>query len=134
MKSSILIVENNAFFRKTFREVLKMYLSGLHFEEAASGEEALEQISRHTPKIVFMDIHLPGANGLELTRKIKLAHPEIIVAIFTNYDLPEYRQSALQSCADYFLIKDTLSGADIAALVKSILGGKQGIDDGMESG
>ncbi|MGZ3539371.1 MAG: response regulator, partial [Thermodesulfobacteriota bacterium] len=56
-------------------------------------------------KIVFMDIRLPGENGLELTKKIKQNYPDIIIVILTSYDLPEYRQAALKRLADCFVPK-----------------------------
>ena len=54
------------------------------------------------PKIVSMDIRLRGENGLELAKK---NYHDIIIVILTNYDLPEYRQAARESMADYFVPK-----------------------------
>ncbi|MFB3885096.1 MAG: response regulator [Thermodesulfobacteriota bacterium] len=39
------------------------------------------------PNLVFMDIRLPGDNGLELTRKIRISHPDIVIIILTSYGL-----------------------------------------------
>jgi DNA-binding NarL/FixJ family response regulator len=89
----ILIVEDNAFF--------------LHILEAANGDEAMQKIKTLPPNAIFMDLRLPGENGLELTKKIKAQHPNIIVVILTNYDLPEYREAAYQCGADHFLPKDS---------------------------
>lgn len=122
---TVLIVENNDFFRRTFREILQMHLPTLDVLEASEGTEALLKIHTHQPEIIFMDINLPGTNGLELTRRIKTAYPGLVVAIFTNYDLPEYRESALECNADHFMVKDSLSGAEIAALVRSIVENKE---------
>jgi DNA-binding NarL/FixJ family response regulator len=60
-----------------------------------------------SPDTIFMDLRLPGANGLELTQKIKAQSPDTVVVIITNYDLPEYREAAFQSGADHFLSKDS---------------------------
>lgn len=118
---SVLVVENNVFFRKSFREILQMHLPTVTIDEAATSEEAWQKIEASPPDIIFMDIQLSGKNGLELTREIKRHCPQVIVAIFTNYDLPEYREAAHQYGADHFLIKDSLSGAEIATLVRGIL-------------
>ena len=67
-----------------------------------------------------MDIRLPGENGLELTKKIKMSYPDIIIVILTSYDLPEYRQAARESKADYFVTKDSPT-QDFLTLVESIL-------------
>ncbi len=123
--STVLIVEDNRFFRRSFSEILRLYLPSLLIEETGDGHEAMRKISAAQPDIIFMDIGLPGVNGLELTREIKEAHPEITVNIFTSYDLPEYRERAYQYGADNFLLKDALSGAEIATLVKLILSRKR---------
>jgi DNA-binding NarL/FixJ family response regulator len=75
--------------------------------EAGNGKEALQKTEAFSPDAVFMDLRLPGENGLDVTRKIKAQYPDIIVVILTDYDLPEYRQAATQSGADHFLSKDS---------------------------
>lgn len=119
--SSVLIIENNDFFRRSFKEILKMYIPSLLVNESADGSDALCKIDQTSPDVVFMDIRLPGKNGLELTREIKGHHPDVVVSIFTSYDLPEYRLVAEKYGADHFLLKDMMSGAEIAAMVKAVI-------------
>ena len=76
--------------------------------------------------MVFMDMRLPGKNGLELTREIKGHHPNLVISIFTSYDLPEYRKIAEKCGADYFLLKGALTGAEIAAMVKAVIEKRKG--------
>jgi DNA-binding NarL/FixJ family response regulator len=71
--------------------------------------------------MVFMDIRLPGKNGLDLTREIKGHHPNLVISIFTSYDLPEYRKIAEEYGADHFVLKDAVSGAEIAAMVRAVI-------------
>jgi DNA-binding NarL/FixJ family response regulator len=88
--------------------------------EAIDGEEALRKIDTLSPNLIFMDIKLPGENGLELTKKVKARYPNMIVIILTGYDLPEYREASSQY-ADYFFSKDSATTENIFALVESIL-------------
>lgn len=103
----ILIVEDNAFFLQFFRETLHSRFPSLEIFEAADGKEAMQKIKALQPEAIFMDVRLPGENGLELTKKIKTQYPNIIVVIVTNYDLPEYREAAYESKADHFISKDS---------------------------
>jgi DNA-binding NarL/FixJ family response regulator len=103
----ILIVEDNAFFLQFLKETLHSRFPSMDILEAANGDEAMQKIKTLPPNAIFMDLRLPGENGLELTKKIKAQHPNIIVVILTNYDLPEYREAAYQCGADHFLTKDS---------------------------
>ncbi len=103
----ILIVEDNVFFFQFLKEILHSRFPSVEILEAANGEEALQKIRTFSPDAIFMDLRLPGENGLELTKKIKAQYPNIIVIILTNYDLPEYREAAYQCGANHFLPKDS---------------------------
>ncbi|RPJ05175.1 MAG: response regulator [Deltaproteobacteria bacterium] len=116
----VLIVEDNAAFRKLFRGLLQERFPSITLYEAMDGQEALQRIEDLLPDLVFMDIRLPGGNGLDLTKRIKIRHPGIVVIIFTGFDLPEYRERSLQ-CADYFFSKGSSTAVNIFELVESIL-------------
>lgn len=124
--AKILIVEDNATFRQSLRELLFTRFPSMAFEEAGDGEEALKKINDDVPDIIFMDIKLPGENGLQITNKVKREYPQVIIIILTYYDLPEHREAAFQSGADYFLSKCT-STQEIVNLIQSILSDK-GLD------
>ena len=100
-----LIVEDNVTFRQMLKEILWPRFPTMEIEEEPNGGDLFNKIDSFHPKIVFMDIRLPGENGLELTKKIKKKYPDIIIVILTSYDLPEYRQAARESMADYFVPK-----------------------------
>jgi len=115
-----LLVEDNIPFRKSFKETLQARFPSLEILEAGDGKEALQQIEAFSPNLVFMDIKLPGENGLVLTKRIKTEHPEIIVVILTSYDLPEYREAAFQYHANHFFTKTSLT-REIVEVVESVL-------------
>ena len=89
-----MLVEDNVVFRESLRNSLQLRFPLMEIAEAGNGEEALEKVGSLSPNLIFMDVRLPGENGLELTEKIKKAHPDIVIIILTNYDLPEYREAA----------------------------------------
>ena len=116
----VLIVEDKAIFREELKKSLCDHFPSVAVEEAGDGAEALQKVSRTAPHLIFMDIRLPGVNGLQLTRKIKVDFPDIHIAILTDYDFPEYRQAALQFGADRFFIKNSFNYDEVVALVGSI--------------
>ncbi len=116
----VLIVEDNLVFRETFKKRLNDNFPSMVVKEASNGDEALQKVTEAQPDLIFMDIRLPGANGLQLTRKIKKDLPNIHIAILTDYDLPEYRQAAKEYGADRFFVKSSFNWDEVEALVKSI--------------
>jgi DNA-binding NarL/FixJ family response regulator len=119
-----LIVEDSAIFRKLLKETLHSRYPSMEIFEARDGEEAMQKINSDLPDLIFMDIKLPGENGLELTAKIKAKYPDVIVIILTSYDTPEYREAAVQAKANYFLAKGSSSKEGILKLVESISAGR----------
>ena len=116
-----LIVEDNVSFRQTLLEILTARFPSMSIEEAGDGDEALQKIDLSTPDLIFMDIKLPGENGLQLTRKIKAKYSEVVVIVLTSYDFPEYREAAFQFGANHFMVKGQSTNEEILALVESIL-------------
>ncbi len=116
----VLLVEDSTIFRQLLKERLHDRYPSIEIHEAMDGEEGLSKTEALLPDLIFMDIRLPGENGLKVTQKIKSRHPDIIVIVLTAYDLPEY-QDASRQCADYFFTKDSLTTGNIFELVQSIL-------------
>ncbi len=63
----VLIVEDNRIFREVFKKGLVDYFPSMVIEEAGNADEALQKIKGGPPHLIFMDIRLPGVNGLQLT-------------------------------------------------------------------
>jgi CheY-like chemotaxis protein len=117
-----LLVEDNAEFRHSLSDILLTYFPLISIDEAGDGIEALSKVEYLRPDIVFMDIQLPGENGLEVTKKIKLVYDYIVIVILTSYDLPEYRQQAFRNGADCFLSKaDDSCIEDILARIEGAM-------------
>jgi len=114
-----LLVEDDANFRQALSDVLFSYFPMIGIDEAGDGEEALSKVEYQRPNLIFMDVQLPGENGLEITKKIKLVYDDIVIVILTINDLPEYRQQAFRNGADCFLSKgDNFFMEDMLARVE----------------
>ena len=121
-----LIVEDNADFRNALSDMLHSCFPLMGVVEAGDGEEALGKVEYQRPDLIFMDIQLPGENGLEVTRQIKHVYADIVIVILTSYGLPEYRQQAFRNGADCFLSKgDDSCMKDVLARVEGAMARKQ---------
>jgi len=121
---SILVVDDNAQNLKLARVMLRA--EGYEVRTAVDAEEALELLAGYTPDLIFMDIQLPGMDGLELTRRLKgdPARREILVIALTAYAMKGDRERALAAGCDGYLAKPI----DIEALsttVSAMLSGRR---------
>ncbi|MBI4767220.1 MAG: response regulator transcription factor [Deltaproteobacteria bacterium] len=116
----ILLVEDNRTYREALKENLIQQFPTLTIDEAENGEEALKKVTKAPPQLIFMDIRLPGINGLQLTKQIKRDFPGIHITMLTGYDVPEYRQAASQYGADGFFVKESLKWDEIRSLIEFI--------------
>lgn len=118
----VLIVEDNAAYRESLRHLLAERFPAICIAEAADGEDALRQALSIGFGLIFMDIRLPRANGLDLTRIIKAANPASVICVVSSYAMLEYREAAHRNGADCFLVKGEATGMQkIVALVESLL-------------
>jgi DNA-binding NarL/FixJ family response regulator len=120
-----MIVEDNISFREMFRDWLLTQHPSIEVIETGSGEEALKKLGSYAFDLVFMDINLPGENGLKITRKIKAGWPDVPITIMTSYDIPEYREAAFGYGANSFIAKDSLNWEEISRLIRCFLEAEQ---------
>jgi DNA-binding NarL/FixJ family response regulator len=116
-----LIVENNTNFRRVLKTNLQDLFPSMVIHEAAEGNEALQRVDTFRPELIFMDIGLPGENGLQLTQRIKTSYPDTKVIILTNHDTLEYREAAIRCGANCFITKASLNWEQLETLVKSLV-------------
>ena len=117
----ILIVDPNDPFRQSLKKVLVNHFPFIDIQEAADGTEGLDKVNTFDPNLIFLEIHLPAQSGLDLARRIKSDHPDIIIVILTSYDLPEYQTAAQESGVEHLVPKDHWTGLDMIGLVQLIL-------------
>jgi DNA-binding NarL/FixJ family response regulator len=116
-----LIVEDNRSFSEALRAAVQTHFPFVVIEQASCVQEALRKIDSMQPDLIFSDIRLPDGNGLGLTRSIRAAGIESVIVILTSHELPEYRDAALSSGADYFMTKGSVSIIEFFDVVGSAL-------------
>ncbi|SHN42533.1 response regulator [Cryptosporangium aurantiacum] len=90
--------------------------------EAATGTEAVALAERLLPDVVVMDLRMPEMDGIEATRAISAATPDVRVLVLTTFDDDEYVYGALRAGASGFLVKD-MGLDEILAAIRVVAGG-----------
>lgn len=103
-KNRILIVEDDAFLRDIYVEILTQ--EGYSVETAVDGEQGLEKVRAGGWDLILMDIILPKMDGLEIMKKVKSEKtdlPNKAVVFLTNLDSDEQIKEALKYGEGYFI-------------------------------
>lgn len=118
---TIMIIEGNDLFRNTLKDILSGNFPRVRILEADSGEDALKQLDGGDPNLVFMEVKLPGKNGLAIAKTLKTHHPDVHIIVISAMDSPEYREAAEKQGVEYFFSKKTAKPEEITDTVKRTL-------------
>ena len=108
---SVLVVDDQAPFRFAVKAVLRRLPCFQLAGEAKSGPEAITLVDEVRPALVLMDINMPEMNGIEATRRIVAAHPDVVVFLCSTHDVTDLPPGAPTSGARAYINKEHF-GAD----------------------
>jgi DNA-binding NarL/FixJ family response regulator len=116
MPVQVLICDDQEAFRRAAREVVNATDGFEVVGETETGEESVVAAERLRPNLVLMDVHLPGIDGLEASRRIKAERAEVVVLLLSTYDREDFATRIAASGASAFIAKaafgsDSLSDA-----------------------
>jgi CheY-like chemotaxis protein len=114
----VMLVDDYLRFRLLVRDWFLNEFPSMEIIEAEDGQEALRKLTPSPPDLIFMDIGLPGENGIEITRRIKTDYPDVTVIILTGADLQEYWEGIFQCGANGLISKTNLKWEEISTVVK----------------
>jgi DNA-binding NarL/FixJ family response regulator len=117
----VVVVDDEALVRSGFQLILQA-AGDIEVVATATGSEAVQAISRHTPDVVLLDIRMPDVDGLTILRQVRRMAVPPVVAMLTTFDSDEYIAAALRCGAAGFLLKDT-DPHQLAHLVRTLAAG-----------
>ncbi len=122
----VLIVDDHAMVRDGLELLLDRFESVTCVGAAANGAEAVAMAAALAPEVVLMDLSMPVMDGVEATRRIVTAHPEIAVLVLTTFADDRHVIAAVDAGAVGYLLKDSgpdqiLAGVEAAARGESPL-------------
>jgi two-component system invasion response regulator UvrY len=120
----IFIADDHAVVREGLKHILSEMPDVLVAGEAGNGQEVLEKVGRKDYDLILLDIAMPGRDGLEILKDLKLQKPKLPVLILSMFPEEQYALRALKSGASGYLTKDSIPDELIKAVRKVLKGGK----------
>lgn len=118
----VLVVDDNDGFRESLLSLLEAGELDV-VGEAASGLQALEVVEHVRPDVVLMDVRMPGLDGIETTRRLKAAHPELGVVALSGHEDQDIVRDMLVAGANGYVLKDS-DGDEILSAIAEAAGGR----------
>ncbi|MEU3898714.1 MULTISPECIES: response regulator transcription factor [unclassified Streptomyces] len=118
----VVIADDQQMVRQGFTVLLNTQADIEVIGQAVDGLDAVSKVAELVPDVVLMDIRMPELGGIEATRRIVGANPDIRVLVLTTFDLDEYVYEALVAGASGFLLKDA-SADQLAEAVRVVAAG-----------
>src|SRR3989440_4324457 len=101
----VLLADDHKLVRAGIRLLLEKLPDVEVVAEASDGQQAIRMVEKYEPRIVLTDIAMPGLNGLEVTRHLAKAFPQVRVVILSMYSDQGYVSHALHAGAAGYLLK-----------------------------
>ncbi|HSL45118.1 MAG TPA: response regulator transcription factor [Anaerolineales bacterium] len=122
MPINVLIADDHVFYREGVRTFLSNSPEIDVVGEAGNGDEAIARANELQPDVILMDLKMPGTNGIEATRRIHEASPNVGVLVLTMFDDDDSVFAAMRAGARGYLLKD----ADKDDVVRAIVAVERG--------
>jgi DNA-binding NarL/FixJ family response regulator len=132
-KIDLVIADDHALVREGIIAILGMHEDLEVVGQASDGSEALKAAMKHKPRVVLMDVSMPGLGGLEATIELKKTLPDTKVLVLTQYDDKEYISRFLKAGASGYILKKAI-GADLISAIRAVAAGESYLHPSIASG
>jgi DNA-binding NarL/FixJ family response regulator len=121
----IILVDDHDLVRAGMHAMLDRLPNVKVVGEARNGEETLELIARENPDLAFVDVSMPGVDGLTLIRSASVIAPKVRFIILSMYPSEGYVSEALRSGASGYLLKQNADLAELELAIQCVMLGRQ---------
>lgn len=132
MHITVLLADDHGVLRDGLRELLQVNADIRVVATAADGEEAVRAAMQFQPAIAIMDISMPRLTGIEATRRILQAAPQVAVVMLSYRAEPEAIREAFRAGARGYVLKDSAS-TEIVRAVRAVAAGERYVGSGLSA-
>ena len=127
---TVLVADDHSLVRRGFRRMLEDDPDIKVVGEACDGSDALRLARELQPRVVVMDMSMPGLNGIQATMEIARQVPNVQVLVLSMYSEEANVKNALAAGARGYILKNAID-VDLAAAVKRVAAGQKVIGPGL---
>jgi two-component system response regulator DegU len=126
-KLKVMLVDDHLVVREGLKQLLEIGEQIEVIAEAKDGTECLELLEKFSPDLIFMDVRMPGINGVEVTRLICQKYPHMKVIVLTIYEDDQYVTKAIEAGAKAYVLKN-VNRDELMRIIEHVMGGQAFLD------
>ena len=127
MTIRLLLADDQALVRGALATLLELEPDMTVVAEVGRGDEVVAAARESNPDVALLDVEMPGMDGIEATRELRAALPDVKVVIVTTFGRPGFLRRALMAGANGFVVKDT-PARQLADAVRRVNSGLRVVD------
>lgn len=127
---TVLLADDHSLVRRGFRRILEDDPMIAVVAEASDGAEAVRLAQLHRPRVIVMDMSMPGLNGMQATIEILKTLPKTAILILSMYSEENYVRNALGAGARGYILK-TAAEIDLSSAIKKLAAGHKVLGPGV---
>jgi len=123
---NILIADDHSVVREGLKQIISGNADMTVLAEACSGNEAIEKIRKNPISVAILDISMPGKNGLDTLKELKVMHPDLPVLILSMYPEEQYALRFFRAGASGYLTKKS-APEELVNAIRTVSRGKKDV-------
>ena len=124
----VLLVDDHALVREGVSRLLEVEPDMRVVGSFADGNTAVRFAAREAPDVAILDIAMPGANGIDVARRLRAVSPKTQLLMLSMHTQPEYVRQAFWAGANGYVVKES-AGREVAAGVRAVHAGRRYLSD-----
>ena len=124
----VIIADDSKLIRDRITERMNLIDSVNVVAQTTNSFETIEEIKKHKPDVLILDIRMPEGSGINVLKYIQKNKIRIVTMVVTNYPIIQYRNKCFELGADYFFSK-ALEFEEVFKLVKKLANSNKGRDE-----
>lgn len=126
-RTNVVLADDHAILRESLRQVINAQPDLFVVGEAASGQAAVERVMESNPRMLCLDLSMPGCSGAVTIERVRAVSPRTRVLVLTMHDDPAYVRAAVAAGADGYVLK-AISTSGLLAAVRGVAAGERVFD------
>lgn len=121
---SLIIADDHSIVRKGLKQIINESFSETIITEVSDSDSVMNTLEKVNCDIIILDLSMPGKNGIELIKDIKVSYPSLPILVLSMYPEDQFAVRVLKAGASCYMNKESTPDELVSAMKELLKGGK----------